>query len=304
VTAPFDPLGWLGRRTVGLPRSVAGVLDQWVQATTWWADVAGLSRLTDAPAATLDRLLVELAEGVAARYDGGAVELRRGDLRIDLALDSLRLEGHGTSAVPVLRSSRSDAVDLGARVEARDVVIRADVVGPVQPLLVRPAPVQPVRLERVALHAVTLQLEPELPPRLVARDIELRVDTDVSGLLGWARTQVPDWRLEVDEDGLILAHHDRHDVFLLLEPVLQGAALRLEIRRAGRGRRSVPIPRLLRLDREIVLHPPDGLTVESASRRGRQVTALLRVDEFSQTIDLGAVRAAVVAGRPLLFAPE
>jgi hypothetical protein len=273
VTA-FDPFGWLTRRGRDSSSRASELpwLDAWVRATTWWMDPEAWADFGGEPFASAERMLFDLVEGLARRFAGRRVELKRGGATIRFVLDSLRIERRG---------------DVEARLDALDV----DWGG--------------YRVERANAVARQVSLEPGVPARLSSRTVDVTGSARPESLGPWLEPRLPgSWSLRDAGEGLVAARPRRGPVELRVVPSLVRRSagcheVRLELHEVAVAGRAVRLPQRLRPGLTRSLPPlPDGVELLDASYEGGLVRFRLRFPGWSEPLDLDRLREAVLRGDP------
>jgi hypothetical protein len=280
---PSVPFGRVpGSSDRSVPSSPAGWVEQWVKATTWWADPRRWSDVADGLRHSQDRMLLDLAEGILRQFTGRTVTLRRGGATLRLVLDSLRVEGSLLSASPLPVPGLNESDEIEVRIEAHDVEWAG------------------CRLASVSMVAANVQLVPGLPARLSADVIDVTARARPADIIEWVQRSVGDqWVLTGDTDGLIVAQPRRRQVRLAIEPSLEGTDVNLELRRLEWRRFRVRVPGWLRVSRTRPVPPlPPGVQLVAAWREQRMVAVRVRLDRRTQAVSLDQARAAIEEGEP------
>jgi hypothetical protein len=277
MTSPFDPRNWLPRKPGDTQPSW---VDLWRDATTWWVEPAARAvepaarasaqMLTGQPP---ERALAELVDGIARRFSGQHIEL---DLHGRVAqgrLDSLR----------VFRARE--------RYEARADLSNGTFDG--------------VPIEQVSIAVRSVAIEPGAPARLTAEGITIRGTAALEPLVDWLDPRLDDWNLSVDASGAIVAVPvDRRyrGAAFVVDPTVEHDVLHLVLR-GGRWRAlKLNLPGWLRFTRSIAIPPlPNDMTLDEARVRDGDVEFVLSQPSASGTIDLAAMRDAIIRGTRLII---
>lgn len=263
---PPDSGHWLagGGRTVP---TEAMWPDAWRDATLWW-----LRREREAGEAWEqlgEKLLVELVEGLARRFEGEQVELSLRGRPMGATLDEIALRRRGPRwEVRVeLRELGWD----GLKIEALSAVVRS------------------------------VRLEPPPASSLIASGAEIAGRTSIEGVVAWLDGRVPGWKVGTDAHGRVQVRRRlsrlRSSICLHLEPVVYHGVLTLELRAFRLGSLRVPIPSWLRVTREVPLPAlGGGVSVAEARRRDHAVDFHLTVSSVSERLEVDQLREAILRG--------
>jgi len=264
----FDPFGWLGRSGRREIWDSESWLDAWARATTWWVDPSRWTSLGGPPPSP-ERVLFELIEGVARRFAGRRLQITRHGHAVSLVLDGLRVERRAGVSV---------------HVEAHDVEWGG------------------IGLDEISAVAKDVTFSPGLSAQLSATGVDVTANTSFVDLVPWLQRFVEDtWSLEAVDTGKVVARARDRPLALVVDPSLADGRIHFELREVSWRGLRVPVPGWLRLTRSRpVPELPGGIELVDAWRRQDVVTLRLRLPAFSQTLDLGQLRRAVVGGDPAL----
>ena len=252
-------------RAPGLTRTW---LAQWFARTASWADPFATLGAGTATALLPDVLVSLLSEGIRRRFVGRRIDLSLRGRPLQAELVSLLVRRRGAS--------------FQARIELADI----DWDGHT--------------FESLTITASGVRLIPSLASRLVADQIDIEGEVRVAALVGWLNQQGLQWALDVDDSGLIRAHHTRRRLVALVDGSVRNDLLRIQAERAHwfgvlipaavLTARTVPLPAL----------PNDGRIVH-ATRDGDVVRFAVDLASLTGTIDLAQMRSAIAAGSNLII---
>jgi hypothetical protein len=283
----FDPFGWWTRESREHASASAATalpwLDEWVKATTWWVDPRNWADLATVSGSSPDRALFDILEGIARRFAGRRVELKRHGATLRFVLDSLRLERTRPAEPTPTRFGYEN--DVEASLEAHDVAWAG------------------WSLEKVSAVIRQLALVPGRSARVRAGVIDVTARSTQEALVSALGPSVAGrWSLKVAGDGLVAARLDDRQLELVVEPSLVRGVIHVELRAvAWRGLR-LSVPGWLRLTRTRPVPPlPPGMELLGAWAEDGAVTLRLRVSGLTETLDLARIRDAVLCGEPVLW---
>jgi hypothetical protein len=264
VTSPFDRLPRLpGFRFGGLDER--SWFDAWADLTTWWVEPAVVAvQLFPAQA---EELLAQLIEGVAARFEGGRVELAIRDHSVVATLDSLRL------------FRRRDRREL--RIELSDTEVGG------------------LPFETLGI-AASVRLEPGVEPTFVATDIEVDGLSPLSPLVGWLDGRSREWSLDVADDEVLARRRAGHTTFVVA-PFVRMNTVHLELRGVRWRGLHAAFPRWLRVERTYALVLEPGWALVETGRDDSHIRFRLRGRQIEQRLDAKHLRDAIVRGAQLSF---
>jgi hypothetical protein len=250
-------------------RGAGSWLELWSEATRWWTQPA---EHVETWGAAGSRLLAELVDGLAGRFEGRRIELVLGDRHTRATLDCLRLRRTGEV--------------YEARVELREI----DWDGwPIETLAVRAGSA------RVAA-----------PARLNVTDIEVVGRSRLEPLIARLNPVLSAWQLCVDDQGRMEARRPRGTVTLVVEPTVREHQLHTELRGVRWHRLRLDVPTWLRLTRTRTLPSlAHRMSIVEATRWADVVEFRLAIPSISQRFDPGRLRDAISGGGPIpLSAPQ
>ena len=262
MTSPFDPRSWLPT-PFGRSEPDRSWLDTWMDMTTWW--VAPVSAATEAMRP--EQLLAQLIDGIATRFSGQRLVLSVGGRRVPVLLDSLRL---------FRRDERFEV-----RVDLRDVELHG------------------VRFDEISAVARSVSVSPGTQTTIVARRIETDGVASLADLVRWLDARTDAWSLSLDRRGEVRARHVERAVSFLVEPSVREGVAFLELREARWAGIRLPVPRWLRLERQVDVALDGDWTLIEARRTGDRVHFRLERDELVHAVQPGRLREAVMRGEML-----
>jgi len=213
-------------------------------------------------------LLVQLVDGMATRFGGHPIDLTLAGRPVHARLDGLGL------------TRFADRNELRLDVRAVDA--------------------DPLVFDELDVVARSIRIEPGLPAKAVATDIDVVGRAPLPAIVAWADQNVDEWQLEVDNDNIVARHHHRPLTFVV-DASARNDIITLEIRNARwRGLRA-PVPRWLRIERRIELPHNAGWTLVDARVDSATVEFRIHIDEIVQRFDVGTFRDAIVHGSRLIL---
>ncbi|WP_067863378.1 hypothetical protein [Nocardia shimofusensis] len=271
MAAYFDPTSWSPLRAVEIGRRLfeQSWPEQWFAASTAWVDpVLDLGSGT-VTALLPDVLMTMLSEGILSRFGGQdiAVTVIGHELRATLRVLKVRRRGAHFQAETVLSELHWDTR----------------------------------RFETVTAVAHGVRLVPGVPTKVRVAGIDLIGALTVAELASWIDALDLDWRMEVREDGSLLARHRTRKLTALVEGQITDDRLTLRVERAWW--RGIRLPRRMTVDPPGVLLSdlPRGLRIAHAAREGDLVRFRLELPATTASFDLAQIRDAVVAGTTLII---
>jgi hypothetical protein len=238
----------------------SSLIDSWLEATAWWtgAVVEGPRQGSEPGTA----LLMELVRGMAGAFRGRRVRGEVCGRRFSADLESLWLDHHGDRCVGQLdlRSVSWDGLTA----------------------------------DELSVIAGAVSLTPPPTAVLTMSGIELQGRSALGPLIAWLDRRVTACGLRVAEGGLIEAIPRLGGPSVLVDAVIDGGELELELRAVRWRRVTLRCPRWLRLSRTMPIPPlPDGASVAQARCRGRDVEFQLSLPSVSHSFDPIRLREAV-----------
>lgn len=244
-------------------RGESAWLDLWTEATNWWVDpaVAGAETL----AASNERILAQLVDGIAGRFEGRRVEFSIGGRPVQAVLDWIRLRHIGTQ--------------FEARVDLTDI----EAAG--------------WSLTSLSVVAASVRIEITAAPQLEISGVEVVGRSPWDAFIPWLDAHIRDWTLRLDADGRVEARRTPRNLSIVIEPFIHDGHLNAELRAlCWRGLR-LPLPAWLRLVRRLALPVlPRGTRLLEAHRRGGVVEFRATSDGLVEELELARLRNAI-AGR-------
>lgn len=271
MAAYFDPTSWSPLRAVEIGRRLwdQSSLEQWLAASTAWADPVLDMGSGTVTALLPDVLLTMLSEGILSRFGGQ-------DITVTVVGHELR------ATLRVLRVRRR-----GAHFQAKSVLSGLDWDGK--------------RFESVTVVAHGVRLIPGVPTKVRVTGIDITGTLTVAELARWIDGAELPWRIRVRSDGALLAVHRTRGLAALVEGEITDDRLLLRVERAWW--RGIRLPRRLmpRPPGVLLSDLPPGVRIERAVREGELVRFRLRLAETTASFDLAQIRDAVVAGTTLII---
>ncbi|WP_227979024.1 hypothetical protein [Nocardia spumae] len=265
----FDPKSWSPLRAVDLGRRLFDpeLLDQWAAFTTAWLDpVADLGSGT-VTALLPDVLMTLLSEGILSRFGGREV--------------TATLLGHDLTAIlRTLKVRRR-----GAHFQTKTVLTELRWNG------------HPVEEMTVIAHGV--RLIPGVPTKVRTAGLDVTGAVTTAALMEWLNEKRLDWHFEVHPSGLISARHRQRRFRALADATISDNQLIIAIHEVSWA--GVRVPR-----RWVTVAPvpltdlPSDLRIVRADRQGDRVNFRIELPAVTGSIDLGQMRAAIVAGTTLI----
>ncbi|MCX5044993.1 hypothetical protein OG921_17635 [Aldersonia sp. NBC_00410] len=241
-------------------------LDQWFAKTAEWADPVATLGAGAATALLPDVLVSVLSEGVARRFGGHRIDLMLRGQPVSAQLDSLRVKRTGASF-------RADT-DLTA----------VDWNG--------------YAFTSLTMTAHGIRLIPSLATRFETEQVDLDGEIPLAELIAGLNGHGLQWRLSVDDSGLIRAEHTRRRLVALVDASVRNDLLRIGVKRATWMGLTIPSALLTARTMPLPALPNDGRVVR-AIRIGDTVRFTLDLASLSGTVDLAQVRNAIAAGTGL-----
>lgn len=270
MAAYFDPTSWSRLRAVEIGRRLFGQswLEQWFAVSTAWVDpVVDLGSGT-VTALLPDVLMTMLSEGILSRFGDQdiAITVIGHELRATLRVLKVRRRGAHFQAETALSDLRWDGR----------------------------------RLETVTAVAHGVRLIPGVPTKVRVTSVDLTGTLTVTELADWIDALDLDWRVQVCEDGMLLARHRTRRLTALVEAWITDDRLTVLVHRAWWC--GIRLPRRLTSDPPGVQLSdlPAGLRIAHAARERDLVRFRLEVAETTASFDLAQIRDAVVAGTTLI----
>ncbi|HSS10778.1 MAG TPA: hypothetical protein VLL25_12890 [Acidimicrobiales bacterium] len=284
---PFDPFGWLGGRNdarqeeaAESPLSPGWWLDEWLRTTAGWANPASWGGPAAGLAASPDRVLLDLVEGIAGRFAGQRLSIAGAGGSISVVLDSLQVQR---------RLPRWSVAGGERQLEMRVLGHDLDVRG--------------WRFDDVEAVTQHVRLRLGLPTKLTAEGVDVVLRGEFERVLRHlAARGTSAWSWTPADNGLVMARScQRPNVAFLVQPLFVGQRIRLEVLAVHwRGHRAT-VPRWLRLARSLPLPElPGGARLFDASVRDGMLTARLRYEAVGYEVDLDKLRGAVQRGETSL----
>lgn len=264
VSLPFDRF-W--RPTAAKSSGDRSWIDTWMDVTTWWVEPA--TAAANALGIDPEALLVQLVDGVVARFGGRSIELDIDGRPVRASLDALRLRRRGASNELHVDLSDIDADGL------------------------------PIHYLTAIARSVTL--DAGLQPTVAAAGIEVEGRSPLAPLVAWVDERITAWDLSVDADNALVARKGPSKLTFGVEASVTDGVVLLEIRSLRWNRRQVPVPRWLRLERRVPLPMQDGWTMSEAASSGDQVRFRLLGERVEHRINPPSLRDAIRGGTRLRF---
>ncbi|MEV5648011.1 hypothetical protein AB0L57_07155 [Nocardia sp. NPDC052254] len=265
----FDPKSWSPLRAVDLGRRLfdPDLLDQWAAFTTAWIDpVADLGSGT-VTALLPDVLMTLLSEGILSRFGGREV--------------TAALLGHDLTAIlHTLKVRRR-----GAHFQTKTVLTELRWNG------------HPVEEMTVVAHGV--RLIPGVPTKVRTAGLDVTGTVTTAALMEWLNEKRLDWHFEVHPSGLISARHRRRRFRALVDATIGDNLLTIAIHEAVWSGMRIP-RRWVRVAPVPLTDLPDDLRIVRADRQGDRVHFRIELPAITGSLDLGQMRAAIVAGTTLI----
>ncbi|MBI2708431.1 MAG: hypothetical protein HYX34_01850 [Actinobacteria bacterium] len=284
---PLDPFGVLrprrdeaeegeGRSGVGPgePRGGSSWLDEWGELTRRLVDPARwleagreVGRELGVDVGTpVEVVLVELVDGIARRFAGRRFTVDVEGTELSFVLEGLRVERRGGGEVRVAADAQD--VDWGGHHLSAVEVVAHDVV-----------------------------VEPGVPGRLTTGRVDLTVHaTPAEALRTLRRIGTRGWNLAAGPGRLVEARPPGRSVVLLVEPVVDGGCLRLDLREVRWWDRRLPLPAWARVSRSFTADLPGGAEAVAAWWEDDRHVVRLHLLGLRRSLDLETLRRAVLAG--------
>ena len=266
----FDPKSWSPLRAVDLGKRLFDpeLLDQWASFTSAWIDpVADLGSGT-VTALLPDVLMTLLSEGILSRFGGREI--------------TAALLGHDlTATLDTLKVRRR-----GAHFQTKTVLTDLRWNG------------HPVEEMAVIAHGV--RLIPGVPTKVRTAGLDVSGTVTTAALMEWLNEKRLDWYFEVHPSGLISARHRQRRFRALVDATISDNVLTIAIREAAWS--GMRVPRRWVSPAPVPLTGlPDDLRIVRADRQGERVHFRIELAAITGSLDLGQMRAAIVAGTTLII---
>jgi hypothetical protein len=243
-------------------------LQSWTEATRWWVDPGRSARTPRAPSGA--RLLAEIVEGVASRFEGRQLECTVAGRRLRARVDSIRM--------------RQRDAGYEARLDLLDVEYAGWAIADLS----------------AVIHDISV--EPLPSARLIARNIEVTGHAGTAETIDWLNTLPTPWVFSLDSREAVQACARRSSVRAVVEPEVWAHRLKVEVRALRFGRATLRLPAWFRLTRSGPLPAlPREILIREARRRAAVVEFRLTLPELSERFDLGRLRSTILGRQATRF---
>ncbi|MBF6328793.1 hypothetical protein [Nocardia transvalensis] len=255
----FDPKSWSPLRAVDFGK--------WSTFTTAWLDpVADLGAGT-VTALLPDVLMTLLSEGILSQFGGRQV--------------NATLLGHAMTATLTSLKVRRRGAHFQTETVLTDLLWNG----------------HPIEEMTVVAHGV--RLIPGVPTKVRTANLDITGTVTTSAVCGWLNDWQLDWRLGVDDSGLIEARHRRRRLGALVDAAIGDNLVTVAVHRASWSK--IPLPRRwVRVPPIPLTDLPKNTRIERADRHGDRIHFRISIPEITGSIDLAQIRSAIVAGTTLI----